>query len=126
MYSIRLFEWPTGDPQGLRRAVTEALEAANFGDVVRRQDTSLDLLSPGEFVTLAWGGLGGSVTLEITVGRDYLALHEVLLGLHEPQRLMASTGDEILTVPTRAAEPINCDCLQTVIVIRDSYGGAME
>lgn len=124
VYAIQVLESATDDLEILRTTISTGVAEAGFGDVIYRHATGPDQLSPGDSATLARGPIGENHWLEVQVGRDVMNISSLLHSIGKPERLIGSSGDEVLSVPSRTAEPITCDCLQIWIVISKNYGSA--
>lgn len=126
-YAINVFESPTDDLERLDDLVVTALQAMHPEIRIGFHGILRDELLSGESQRFAeaWIG-GGHVSITVAIGRDSANIDRLFSYVGWRERLISSSGDDLITVPTRSAAPINCDCLQVWFMVAINYANVQE
>lgn len=126
-YAIQVVQSPTDDLERLDELVVTALEEIHPDIRIGAHGTRREQVSSGDSTFFARATIGGGyVRIEVVLGRDSTNINTLIGNIGKQERLIASTGDELLTVPTTSATPVTCDCLQVWIMVVIGYGNVTE
>lgn len=127
VYAIQVFQSPEDDPERLADLIKTALEQVDHDVRVTMQETRAELPASGDSILLATALVRGEgIWFEVAIGRDSTSITALISSYGRQERLMDSRGDALLTIPTRAADPVTCDCVQMWVTAYTRYADVEE
>lgn len=121
VFALKVIELPTQDRTEAIRHVVESLAAAGY-EVDLSSTVSWTQLGRGEDVVAVLAvDAGPDTRIHIAVGEGSVSPNRALDILGQDARLMASSGDDVVTVPVEAADAVTCECLQWWISVEQHY-----